>query len=160
MRYWKESRFVVKNVMLRSRTAGKGVFASVKRGDRKIQSPVPSATSNSAPFAHKSESSRSSRRIFSFPESALASSSRCMVSRLVREASLTVASMLRRKPMSLIQKKTANDDAKTTQYSAVRRARMVTLNLSLKLLPNTQILDVSESILSAVRRPVCVAATG
>ena len=47
-----------------------------------------------------------------------------MVSRLVREASLTVASMLRWKPMSLIQKKAANDKLRTIQYNAVRRARI------------------------------------
>ena len=53
-----------------------------------------------------------------------------MVSRFVREASSTVASMLRWKPISLIQKKAANDKARTTQYNAVRRARIGRLKFS------------------------------
>jgi len=79
-----------------------------------------------------------------------------MVSRLVREASLTVTSMLRRKPISLIQKKAENDTAKTTQYNAVRRARIGRREVSSKLPRNIQTRDVFESASFAFRRPIFV----
>ena len=83
-----------------------------------------------------------------------------MVSRLVREASLTVASMLRRKPISLIQKKVANDTAKTTQYNAVRRARIGRREVSSELQRNIQTRDVFESVSSAFRRPIFSSTSG
>ena len=77
-----------------------------------------------------------------------------MVSRFVREASFTVDSMLRRKPISLIQKKAANDTAKTTQYNAVRRARIGRREVSSELRRNIQTRDVFESASFAFRRPI------
>ena len=68
-----------------------------------------------------------------------------MVSRLFREASFTVASMLRWKPTSLIQTKAPNEAVRTTQYNAVSRARIGRLKVSSKLPPNIQIRDASGS---------------
>jgi hypothetical protein len=151
---------VVKNVIPRSGIAGRGVLGNENRGGRKIQFPPLSATSKSAPFAHKSESSWSSWRIFPLPWSALAVRSRWIVLRLLRDASSTVASMLRRKPMSLIQKNATKDSATTAQYSAVRRARIGRLEFSLRLPPNTQIHDACLLVLSVIHYPVSSAIDG
>ena len=83
-----------------------------------------------------------------------------MVSRFVCEASFTVDSMLRRNPISLIQKKAANDTAKTTQYNAERRARIGRREVSSEPPRNIQTRDVFESASFAIRRPIFSATSG
>src|ERR1700723_1501289 len=116
MRYCKDSRLVVANEMFVSLICGNG--GSIRKNDfeRKTQPPSGPATSKSAPFAHSSASRLSSSpSLLSSRREELAKTRSRTVSKLVRDALSTVASILRRKPRSLTQKNATNDKARTAK---------------------------------------------
>src|SRR5271156_1316794 len=114
MRYCEESRLDVANETSPSTISGRGEEIRRNCCDRKIQLPFEPATSKSAPFAQSPASLLSSSRSLLSPrKDELAKTRRRTVSRFVREALSTVASILRWKPRSLTQKKATNDRAST-----------------------------------------------
>src|SRR5216684_4171021 len=86
---------------------------------------------------------------FGMPSGAVRTSTRWMLSRLAREASFTVVSMLCWKPRSLIQAKDAKATTKTAKYHAVMRARRGSFIVRLRDRENTRNREWCELVLRA-----------
>jgi hypothetical protein len=158
MRYCNESRFVVRNGTASTADGSKGGSARKNCGDRNSHVPFVSDTSSRAPLAHSFESSCSSERTKASPPGCALSKRRRTISRLLRDASFTVVSILCRNPISQIQKNPINDSPTTPQYSSVRRKRIGRFSRRPLLQSSSRHRDESQSVWPGTDRQFCAAA--